>query len=126
MALKAAIAKAVDAAFMAVGDIKTDCVFIKRTSVYTPSTGKVANTDVNIPVSGILLSPGPIRKSIARDRPETPINENEFRLMVKQSELGGVVPRIKDLVTIAAVNWTVEEISWDPAEVTYTFKIKKP
>jgi hypothetical protein len=60
------------------------------------------------------------------DRPGTPVNEIETRLMVQQVDMGGVVPKIKDLVTVDGINWTVEDISWDPAKVTYTFKIKKP
>jgi hypothetical protein len=126
MALRSTIAAVAAAAFNAVGDIKTDVVYIRRTSAYSTSTGKVSNTDVSVPLSGIIIPPGPIRKNIMADRPETPVNEIETRLMVKTADMNGVVPKIKDLVTIDGVNWTIEDISWDPANVTYTFKIKKP
>lgn len=126
MALRSTIAAVAAAAFNAVGDIKTDVVYIRRTSAYSTSTGKVSNTDVSVPLSGIIIPPGPIRKNIMADRPGTPVNEIETRLMVKTADMNGVVPKIKDLVTIDGVNWTIEDISWDPANVTYTFKIKKP
>ena len=126
MGLKEAIIAATNAAFVAVGDIKTAVVYIQRISTYSTSTGAVANSDISINISGIIIPPGPIRKSISRDRDRTPINEVESRIIVKQTDLGSLTPKIKDLITIDSVNWTVEEISWDPAGATYTFRINRP
>lgn len=126
MGLRQTIKQVADAAFSAMGDIKTTCTYIQRASTYTPSTGAVVNSDATATIMGIIIPPGPIRKSITRDRSSTAVSENETRLICRQSELGSIVPRMKDLITIGLVNWQVEEISWDPADATYTFKIKKP
>ena len=126
MGLRDTIKLVADAAFSAVGDIKTSCTYIQRSSAYTPASGAVVNTDVTATIDGIIMPPGPIRKSITRDRSSTAVEETESRLMCRQSQLGSIVPRMKDLITIGTVNWQVEEISWDPADATYTFKIKKP
>ena len=126
MGLRDTIKLVADAAFNAVGDIKTSCTYIQRSSAYTPASGAVVNTDVTATIQGIIIPPGPIRKAIMRDRSVVVVTENQTRLICRQSELTGIVPRIKDLITVNSVNWQIEEISWDPADATYTFSIKRP
>jgi Rieske Fe-S protein len=125
MALRDTIAMVAAAAFNAVGNIKTDVVYLSRKSTYTPATGTVTPTDSTINLSGIIIPPGPIRKSITQNRDESIVNANEVRIIIKQSDMSGTVPVVDDIIVIDGSNWFINEISWDPAGATYTFKIKK-
>lgn len=126
MGLKDTVAAAVGAAFNAVGDLKTESVYLSRTQAYSTSTGLVVNTDVAATVQAILIPPGPIRKSIMKNVDTISVDENETRAMVNATELVGITPKIGDRVQIDSVEWLVNEISWDPSGSLYIFKVKRP
>lgn len=120
MGLTAVISGAVNAAFNAVGDLKTDVTVVKvSSSPYTPSTGAVADITTDYAVSGLLLdySANEIAAGIAQVQ--------DRKLIVKQEDLGFAV-KTTDRVKVSSKVYHVVGLTEDPANAIYTIQLRAP
>lgn len=120
MGLTAVISGAVNAAFSAVGDLKTDVTVVKvSSSPYTPTTGVVADIVTDYEVTGLLVdySAKEIAAGIAQVQ--------DKKLIVKQVDLGFAV-KTTDRVEVAGTVLHVMGLTEDPAHSIYTIQLRAP
>lgn len=120
MGLTAVISGAVNAAFNAVGDLKTDVTVVNvLSSPYTPATGTVADIVTDHKVTGLLVeySAKEIAAGIAQVQ--------DKKLIVKQADLGFAV-KTTDRVEVAGTVWHVVGLPEATAHGIYTIQLRAP
>lgn len=116
MGLRETVARAVDAAFDAIGNLVETVTYKSVTaSGYTPATGAVTRTTTNVTLPRTVFFEF-TQKEIDND----PAVATDMKLMFPAADLNGIVPKSQDIFTDSlGRTWEVQRLLSVPTDVVY-------
>jgi hypothetical protein len=118
MGLRETIAKAVDSAWAAIGDIPEDATFRRVSKTYSPATGQWvdSNTDYTVPIV--------FTRFEAMELDKVYVFAVDLKAIIKQNDMPVVPNTSSDRVVRNGTIYNVVRVFQDPAGATYTLQLR--
>lgn len=111
MGFKSAVQSVVNAAFNAIGDIKTDISIVTNNSnpSYNPSTGAITSSSTSYSLQAVVV------KYNRREIDGASVLATDAKIIVNGSDIS-VVPTTTDTIVIDSVTWNILNVLRDPSD----------
>lgn len=111
MGFKSAVQSVVNAAFNAVGDIKTDISIVVNDSnpTYSPSTGEITSASTAYEAQAVVVKYG------RREIDGATVLATDSKIIMKRADID-TIPTTTGTIVIDGVTWNILSVSRDPSD----------